>query len=508
MPLRQFLLLCLFATLAAITWVYFSTLVSIVNKWDSDASYSHGYLILPVVLWLVWIKREEVRTTDFRPSWFGVLFMLSATVVWVVARGTGVLVVEQIAVVAMCQAAVLAILGEKLSWALIFPLAFLLWLVPFGNALNPWLMDITAGIATAALKFSGIPVLRSDLYITVPAGRFEVARACSGLNYLVALVVFGFLYAHLTYRKWAKRLLFVAAAIVIPIIANGLRVYITIAVSQLTDMRFGPGAEHVTFGNVFFFIVIGLVIWVGRRWRDDDDELHTRVQPADQPVISRYGWLSVTPAFMALLVVPTGPWYLGLVTDAVAKEVAIAGSLTQLPPASQGWTGPSTMPDAWRPLYKGMLAEQSGVYTDSSGKRVDVWLGVYGLGSTAGDEMISFGNIVYASEHKSFFPETLRSIQLGKGQELGIREVRVLEPGGERLVWLWYYVGDRAAASDFSVKALEAWAFIRREAATERAVMVATSLEDDGSDVARLESFVRSHSMCVPGGFSAKGCAR
>ena len=71
---------------------------------------------------------------------------------WVIARGTGVAVVEQFAVVAMLSALALAVLGLPATRVLAFPLAFLFFMVPFGRAIVPWLMQATADMATLALQ--------------------------------------------------------------------------------------------------------------------------------------------------------------------------------------------------------------------------------------------------------------------------------------------------------------------------------------------------------------------
>ncbi len=162
-----------------------------------------------------------------------------------------------------------------------------------GRALVPLLMQITADVATEALRLSGVPILRNHMYISIPSGNFEVAKACSGLNYVITGFVLGVLYSFLTYRSWWKRLLSMAAFVVVPIIANGLRVYITIGVSHLTEMDFGPGKEHVTFGRVFFLIVIFAMFWIGRRWRDEEPP--ARSAPSGRPrrcrQQRRWAWL-------------------------------------------------------------------------------------------------------------------------------------------------------------------------------------------------------------------------
>ena len=91
------LLVTMLALLAA---SYRTTYASIAAKWVGDVTYSHGMLVVPIVLGLVWRKRAELARVDFGPSWTGVLALAAASMVWLVARGSGALVVEQLAATA------------------------------------------------------------------------------------------------------------------------------------------------------------------------------------------------------------------------------------------------------------------------------------------------------------------------------------------------------------------------------------------------------------------------
>jgi exosortase len=84
-------------------------------------------------------------------------------------------------------------------------------------------MEHTADFTLAALRLTGIPVYREGQFFSIPSGNWSVV--CSGLRYLIASVTVGVLYAHLTYRSALRRALFIAASIVVPIVANWLRAY-------------------------------------------------------------------------------------------------------------------------------------------------------------------------------------------------------------------------------------------------------------------------------------------
>jgi len=508
---RRLLLALLAIVLSCIGWQYRDTFVTIVQKWESDASFSHGVLIFPVSLWLVWLKRRELAVTPAAPSWWGALAMIGCVAVWLVARGTGVLVLEQFAAVAMIPAAVLAVFGLRVTTLLVFPLAFLLFAVPFGRGLVPGLMQVSADIGTWALKLTGIPVYRSHMHISIPAGEFEVARACSGLNYSVTGLVLGALYAYLTYAGWKKRLICVVAFIVVPIVANGLRVYFTILVSHLTDMRYGPGAEHVTFGRIFFIVIMFAMFWIGRRWSDNEAAFarpaaqgpgEQAIQQAPRTAASTLsGWAAVPAAAVVAL---AGPIYFASFSAEARSELADAGLIVALPAGSGGWTGPATDPKSWRPHFSGAIAEQQGSYRADDGGRVDVYVGIYGLGTTTGAEMISFGNRVFPAESGSLARSKKVRLPLPDGTELVVRQLEGRTVGNEQLVWQWFVVGDRPLLSPYAVKAWEAAALVTRGAATERVITIST-IADSGARE-RLESFVLAHPDCVRKGFAARAC--
>lgn len=498
---RQLLALLLLVLALAVA-SYLPTFRSIVEKWNSDASFSHGFLILPISLWLAWRVRDELARTAFEPSVAGIAATAACVLAWIIARGTGVLVVEQFAAVALVPALVLAVLGWRATRVLLVPLAFLFFMVPFGRALVPFLMQATAQAATLLLQWTGIPVLRSYMYITIPYGQFEVARACSGLNYFVTSLVLGILYGILFYRGWRKRLLCVAAFVVFPVLLNILRVYLIVLVSYLTEFRFGPGTEHIVFGRVFFLLVILLMFWIGRRWQDP-------AAPAPGPALRGFGaqsaaWPRWWPAAAAGALVLAGP---PIAADSVAdgRELRQSGArLVALPHAAAGWAGPHGA-GPWRPHYQGGLVERQAQYKDASGAPVDVFVAVYGLGTTAGAEMISYGNVVSRNEYGSLAESAQRRLALADGRTLDVREVAVREFGAERLVWHWYVIGERQTPNPYAVKALEALAFVTRATSYERVVTVSTPL-DEGAR-ARLEAFLDAHGACVARGFDAEACA-
>ena len=496
-------LVALAALLGLLALAYRETLHSIGAKWFTDMTYSHGGLVVPIGIWLVWRCRQAVAEASWTPSGWGVLALLLASLAWLVARAAGVLVVQQLAVVAMISAVALAVLGWQAYRRVAFPLAFLVFAVPFGRALVPGLMQVTADITVTALNWTGVPVFRQGMLLSIPGGDFEVARACSGLNYLMTGVVLGTLYAYLTYTDWRKRIAFVAVTVAVLIVANGIRAYLTVAIAHWSDMRYGTGYDHIVFGRVLFLVVILAVFWTGQRWRDPPRAGATPAMPTGDPP-GRVANLVV--AACVLLIVGT-PWYLSVATArSNAKRVPVQSSLV-LPPGHGSWQGPRDAADSWRPMFTGAVIERATTYVDGSGRRVDLYVGVYELGGSGDGEMISYRNRLYPQEHRSLLAE--RPVALptdGDGRQLAARELVVPGSGGDRVVWYWFMIGEDVTTSRNLAKALEALALISGQAGYARIVTLASPAVDPEA-AHRLAAFVRDHGACVRSGFAPQRCA-
>jgi exosortase A len=500
---RSGLVALLLLALAVFSWVHFDTLSSIVAKWSEDVSYRHGYLIVPISAWLVWRMRSQLVDVHFLPSWVGVVVLFGLSVLWLVSSAVGVQVIEQLSAVAMIPALVLAILGVTAARTLAFPLGFVLFAVPFGQGLLPLMMQVTADVSTWALHLTGIPVYRSHMYLTIPYGKFEIAKACGGLKYVITGLVLGALYTYLTYRTWWKRVLSMLVFLVVPILANALRVFVIVVVSYLTEFRFGPGAEHVEFGRVLFIVVMGALFWIGRRWAEDSEPV---VETKTQPVaVSREpGRFDLLPAFIAIVAVALGPVYLHSATRSAVARLSIDTARAALPDDVAGWAGPRADIDVWKPVYSGGLMTVSGVYSNPAGEEVDVFVSIYGLGTTHGDEMIAYNNVLSSREHASLVEDRRLDVSARPGHDLQVREVVIQDERGAFLVWQWFVVGNRPATDGSLVKGMEALAFLTRSADDERIVTLATPL--DAGSRARLQSFLSARADCVMSGFAVEAC--
>jgi exosortase A len=458
----------------ALLLLYWSTAASMVSVWNSSETFAHGYAILPISLWLIWRRREVFSRIPAEPWWpaLGLLALCGAG--WLLARAGEVQVVMQYAFVAMFPALALALLGRRLAGALAFPLLFLLFAVPFGEAFVQPLINFTADFTIALVRATGIPVLRNGTMFELPTGNWSVVEACSGVRYLISSITLGCLYAYLSYRSTTRRALFIGLSIIVPIIANGLRAYMIVMIGHTSDMALATGVDHLIYGWLFFGLVMFIMFWIGSYWREEE------AVPAAAPAGARAA--AALPArslggvtIAALLVCASWP-LLAAVSDKAAHNPApVQLDASRLAAVSGGAA-------AWSPDFLAADATLNGRYT-AAGAPVSLNL-LYYRNQGPDKRLISSVNRVdnrkqdYRQIGSSARSETV------KGQPLDLRETRVKGPDGNYLVWHWNWIDGRFIANDYVGKLRQAQAKLMMHGDDGAAIMVATPVGEN-ADAAR-----------------------
>ena len=257
--------------LAGLVALYWGTAKSLVETWAATDIFQHGFVVVPISLWLAWRLRDRTSINEVRPFWPGLGAVAAAGVLWTLGVLAAAQNIEHLAFVLVVQAALVAIVGLQVAKTFAFPIGFLLFAVPMGEALIPTLMYWTADFTVAALRATGVPVYRTGIHFVIPSGAWSVVEGCSGVRYLIASVMVGTLYGYLTYRSTWRRLAFVGVSIVVPIVANWLRAYMIVMIGHLTDNNYAVGVDHLVYGWLFFGVVILLMYGIGshlaRRYR-------------------------------------------------------------------------------------------------------------------------------------------------------------------------------------------------------------------------------------------------
>jgi exosortase len=249
-------------------------------SWSTDPL-GHGYAVVPGALYLAWIRRRQLSKVAPAPAVLPLLLLGVLWMLWSQADLAGTGLGQQCAVIVAFIGFAWAVLGAAAARVLSPSLAFLFFALPLGRFLVPVLQDATAGSVAATLALTGLDVSRAGRTIVLPASIWRVAEACSGINYLVASLMAGYVYAFATYRGAAHRITFVLAAALIAVLGNALRVYGTILMGVLGYPALVAGTTHYVFGWVVFSLMLFALIALFGRWPEKRTADRCARRPSD-----------------------------------------------------------------------------------------------------------------------------------------------------------------------------------------------------------------------------------
>jgi exosortase len=223
-------LVSLVAVIAVLGWAYAPNFAKLQEAWEQP-DYTHGYLVLPIALVILWKRWPEPGTVELIPWWPGWLLVVGALVTRVYFQEWGKDWLES----ATLMPVVVGLSMARLGWrwmAKVWPaFAFLWFLYPLPSQLNTALSQPLQSLATtfscALLKFTGLWVMPEGNVILVGNEKLEVAAACNGLSMLMSLAATVTAAASLIPMSIFKKVCLLGSVIPIALGSNVLRISAT-----------------------------------------------------------------------------------------------------------------------------------------------------------------------------------------------------------------------------------------------------------------------------------------
>lgn len=467
------------------------------RKWSTSYTYSHGPLIVLTSAWLVWRERQALVATPGRRMSWRILPLVTCSLLWIFCAGAHIDLAVAILLPLSIGCAAYALFGSGAVRALAFPLGIFVSALSVWDILTGPLRHLTSVMARSLVALVGIPAVRTDDLITVPAGTFEVAVGCSGLNFAVTAVTIAALYAYLGgVGRWRAAVL-AAIALVLALVANWLRVASVVVAGQLTLMRSPLVEDHYAFGWCLFGgFLLGFFAIAHRLTRS--------VPPRAAPAPGRGDFPTWPSLALVTACALSGPIVAGgLMRHGVA---AAAAAMPALPVARDSWSGPTPAPRGWAPDFAGASRHDRAVYVrDGHAVRVDV---AQYLAQHPESKLIGYGSSPDGQSSDRVLGAAVRPTQTrGPGW---VRDFIVQRADGSVWrVWQWYQVGSTTVVRPIAEKLLEGLAVFRgatRVAAVSVAVSCAERCRSD-AEAQALREFLASHGDALVAAAAGSGVA-
>jgi exosortase D (VPLPA-CTERM-specific) len=261
---RPWLVLVVVAVGALSLWPFRDGISDMWHEWVSTEEYSYCLLILPIVGFLVWQRRDHLERLDFSGSWPGVALVLLGGVLLLAGELGTVYTVIECACLVTLYGLTLSLVGRQAFRVMLAPLLILILMIPlpafFIFNLSLQLQLLSSKLGVLFMRLFGVSVLLEGNVIDLGGYKLEVAEACSGLRYLFPLMTLGLLIGYFYKGALWKRLTVFLSSIPMTVLMNSLRVGIIGVTVDRWGSAMAEGFLHEFQGWTIFMASAALLL--------------------------------------------------------------------------------------------------------------------------------------------------------------------------------------------------------------------------------------------------------
>ncbi|MEQ1484717.1 VPLPA-CTERM-specific exosortase XrtD [Methyloglobulus sp.] len=442
--------------LALMAVAFWGGIEELINRWDKQEEYSHGYMLPFITLYFIWQKKNIIIQSEFSPSWWGLALIVVALVVFVIGEVSALFILTQYALITVILGLALAIMGWPAIKPVLIPILLLVFAIPlpyFLEAnLSANLQLLSSKLGVAFIRWCQIPVYLEGNVIDLGVYKLQVVEACSGLRYLFPLLSLGFICAYLFDVAFWKRVVLVLSTIPITILMNSFRIGMIGVLVDNWGIAMAEGFLHDFEGWIVFMACFG-VLFI-------EMAILGKIGADKKPFFEIFGLSQASAIDLTISTVKTRPFAYPLVASAIAlaTSVAIVSSIdkrTEIIPSRALFPEFPTQLGSWH-------GEQ-----DAMEETVTKYLGLtdYILANYKDDksQTVNFYAAYYESQRKGVSPHSPRVCIPGGGWQISeitrtqvgdlpINRIVIKKEDNTQLVYYWFQQRGRQFANEYLMK--------------------------------------------------------
>ena len=251
---------------AAFIYLFRTTFIWLYMRWtEPDSYYSHGFMIIPVCIWLFWRNQKgESHIYKGKIELAPVIGIFLSLLLYLCGEYFRIYLVCGVSIVLFITFCGYLILGKTEIKKQIFPFFYLFMMIPLPSVI---LEKITAPMKIVVIKLStpildlvNVPYLLNGFKIELANGILYVDSPCSGLRSFIAFVCLGLLLAYiLKLRTWQAATVLIST-LPIAILCNVFRVQALLLAAHWIGINSAqPGGKIHDWGG-FLMFAIGLFL--------------------------------------------------------------------------------------------------------------------------------------------------------------------------------------------------------------------------------------------------------
>lgn len=267
-PTNNFILLCVVSGLSFL--LYIPVFRYLIFEWEYNPYYSHGFVVVFLSISLILLiarKHASLFLVSDNLEWIGVY--CCAIIIYISAGIFGSIFIQSLSFLLVFYALLMLIFGTKNSIAFLFPVAFLIFMIPLPGLdyAATILSTISAKVASLILNQIGFPSTCIGAELILPHLNVVIGAPCSGLRTIISLLVPATLLLFLIDRSFLSKFVYFIIIFPLAIIANLIRIILIAIVvsrhSEIGALEFIHAASGLFIPVLTFLMLVLIIIGTG-----------------------------------------------------------------------------------------------------------------------------------------------------------------------------------------------------------------------------------------------------
>ena len=254
------------ALFAGFIIAYFPVWKELVLTWYSNDQYSHGFLIIPLCIYMVWRKKEKLVEIRIIPSRWGLVLTIFSLLLYLFARLAEITTIASFSMVLVLAGVVIYFYSFPLLKELLFPLFLLLFMIPIPTQIySKFTIPLQLFVSKVSVWIGavmGLPIYREGNVIHLPHQTLQVVQACSGLRSMVSLLALSAFFGYFTLKSNILRTVLFICGIPAAVLVNIIRVLLLVLAFHYFNYDLTKGTIHTIFGMSIFVLALFFLLGV------------------------------------------------------------------------------------------------------------------------------------------------------------------------------------------------------------------------------------------------------
>ncbi len=461
-------------------FVYYQVIWMMIVQWWTDEMYSYCFLVPFVSFYMIWVRRASLYGIHrYSNSGWGIFTLLLGLIMLLTGYAGEISALKQLSIIPVITGIILLMFGSFFLSRIWISVAYLLFMLPIWEFITDRLhfpfQTLSVNIGVAIVGSLGIPAYKHGVYLELPNVTLEVARACSGINYLIAVAALGIPMAHLFLDRWSKKILLLASAILIAVLANGLRVSLIGILSYYGVTKEIHGPSHILHG--LFVSGVGYGAIFGGLWLMSGNGFRTQGVPSQAyhgqfigSVTSKRNLLRITIWISAIvLFILTGSY----INFYKINPVPLKTDFKLFPDRIEQWTGTDIPPNSFLVNSSEADGSLSRIYRLVSGHEAIVNIS-YFESQNHKKKLVTFDY-----ERTQLHQVAMKThVTIAQNKQIVINKAIRNSETGSSLVFFWYDINGRIITDRFMAKMYNLWDFLISRKNNGAIIIVSFKLDD------------------------------